>query len=264
MIAKFVMTAIATSALATAAIAQDKTLRMGTEGYYPPFNFFDSAGQIKGFDIDIGNALCEQMGVTCEWVPTDWDGIIPGLNARKFDAIVASMAITDERSKVVGFTNPYYYNGIRFIAAKDAGFGDAMPADLEGMYVGTQSATGEVDILEEYYPDSELKLYPKLDDALLDLETGRVDLILASQLVLEEWLGTEAGTCCEFVGEAFLPDFAQGTAIAVRPDDTELREALNGALDAIVADGTYGKIRSEYFSSDIMIQPRKASEHLGG
>ncbi|WP_052261646.1 transporter substrate-binding domain-containing protein [Leisingera sp. ANG-M1] len=262
MFAKLAMTAIATSVCATAALAGDKVVRMGTEGYYPPFNFFDSAGQIKGFDIDIGNALCERMEVKCEWVTTDWDGIIPALNADKFDTIIASMSITDERSKIVSFTNPYYFNGIRFVAAEGHGLENALPADLKGLVIGTQSATGEVDILEDYFPDSELKLYPKLDDALLDLETGRVDLVLASQFVLGDWLKSDEGGCCEFVGEAFLPDFAKGTGVAVRQDDTDLRDALNAALDAIVEDGTYDKIRGEYFAFDIMTQPKKASEHL--
>ncbi|MEX0302631.1 MAG: transporter substrate-binding domain-containing protein [Leisingera sp.] len=263
MFAKLAMTAAAASVCATAALAGDTVVRMGTEGYYPPFNFFDSAGRIKGFDIDIGNALCERMEVKCEWVTTDWDGIIPALNADKFDTIIASMSITDERSKIVSFSNPYYFNGIRFVAAEGHGLENALPADLKGLVIGTQSATGEVDILEDYFPDSELKLYPKLDDALLDLETGRVDLVLASQFVLGDWLKTEEGGCCGFVGEAFLPDFAKGTGVAVRQADTNLRDALNAALEEIVADGTYDRIRGEYFAFDIMTQPKKASDHLG-
>ncbi|MBO9451276.1 transporter substrate-binding domain-containing protein [Tropicibacter sp. R16_0] len=263
MFAKLTLATVASMVMATAAVAQDKTVRMGTEGYYPPFNFFDSAGQIKGFDIDIGNALCERMKVTCEWVATDWDGIIPALNSDKFDTIIASMTITDERSKVVSFSDPYYFNSVRFVAAKGHGLSGAMPVDLSGMIIGTQSATGEVDILEQYFPDSELKLYPKLDDALLDMEAGRVDLVLASQFVLGDWLKSDEGSCCEFVGETFIPDFAKGTGIAVRQDDTELRDALNKALAEIVADGTYGKIRDQYFSFDIMTQPKKTSELFG-
>ncbi|MDA7966951.1 transporter substrate-binding domain-containing protein [Ruegeria sp.] len=263
MFAKFSVMAATACVVATAALAEDTVVRMGTEGYYPPFNFFDSAGQIKGFDIDIGNALCEKMEVKCEWVTTDWDGIIPALNADKFDTIIASMTINDERSKIVSFSKPYYFNATRFIAPKDSGLTGGKPADLAGMIIGTQSATGEVDILEEYFPDSELKLYPKLDDALLDLETGRVDLVLASQFVLGNWLTTDEGACCEFVGEAFIPDSAKGTGIAVRQDDTDLRAALDSALDEIMADGTYDQIRGEYFDFDIMTQPKTTSEYLG-
>jgi polar amino acid transport system substrate-binding protein len=255
---KILAAALATS-LALPAVAQE-TVRMGSEGYYPPFNFFDSAGQIKGFDIDIGNALCDAMEVTCEWVTTDWDGIIPALNSNKFDTIIASMSITEERSKVVSFTDPYYYNAARFVTATDSGIGGGMPDDLKGKIVGTQSGTLEVKILEKYFPDTEIKLYPKLDDALLDLGTGRVDLVLASQFVLGEWLAKDEGACCDFVGDAFRADGAMGTGIAVRQDDTELKANLNDALAKIVENGTYDKIRADYFDFDIMTEPKFASE----
>ncbi|HHS93961.1 MAG TPA: transporter substrate-binding domain-containing protein, partial [Rhodobacterales bacterium] len=243
--------AVVAATLATGAMAQD-TVRMGTEGYCPPFNFFDAAGQVKGFDIDIGNALCAEMKVTCEWVTTDWDGIIPALNANKFDTIIASMSITDERAKVVSFTNPYYFNAARFIAAKDAGLGDALPSDMAGKIIGTQESTLEVEVLQQYFPDAEIKLYPKLDDALLDLESGRVDAAYASQFVLGAWLAKEDGACCEFVGEAARSDGNNGTGIAVRQADTELLANLNAALEAIVANGTYDEIRGKYFDFDIM------------
>lgn len=250
---------VAAATFATGAVAQD-TVRMGTEGYYPPFNFFDSAGQVKGFDIDIGNALCAEMKVTCEWVTTDWDGIIPALNANKFDTIIASMSITDERLNVVNFTDPYYFNAARFIAVKDAGLGNALPSDMSGKIIGTQESTLEVEVLQQYFPNSEIKLYPKLDDALLDLESGRVDAAYASQFVLGAWLAKEDGACCEFIGEAARSDGNKGTGIAVRQSDTELLANLNKALAAIVANGTYDKIRSQYFDFDIMTTPNTATE----
>ncbi len=257
-LAKF-LAAVAVTAFATGATAQE-VVRMGTEGYYPPFNFFESAGEVKGFDIDIGNALCAQMEVTCEWVTTDWDGIIPALNANKFDTIIASMSITDERAKVVSFTKPYYFNAARFVAARDAGMGDALPADMAGKIIGTQESTLEVEVLQKFFPDSEIKLYPKLDDALLDLESGRVDAVYASHFVLGAWLAGEGSDCCEFVGEAARSDGNNGTGIAVRKSDTDLLARLNAAIDAIVADGTYDEIRSRYFDFDIMTTPKTASE----
>ncbi|CTQ47456.1 transporter substrate-binding domain-containing protein [Roseibium aggregatum] len=244
----------------TGAAAQEVTVRMGTEGYYPPFNYFDSAGQIKGFDIDIGNALCEKMKVKCEWVTTDWEGIIPALNANKFDTIVASMSITDERSKIVSFTEPYYFNPGQFVTAKDSGLKGAMPSDLTGKTIGTQSGTLEVKVLEQYFPESEIQLYPTLDDSLLDLETGRVDAVYASAFVLADWLATETGSCCNFVGQMFREKSNKGTGIAVRKDDEDLRIALNKALAEIMADGTYEEIRSRYFDFDIMSKPVLASE----
>lgn len=258
-IGMFIMVAF----FSTVGFADDGVVRMGTEGYYPPFNYFDSAGAVKGFDIDIGNALCDHMKVKCKWVTTDWDGIIPALNSNKFDTIIASMAITQKRGKVVSFSKPYYFNAARFVTRKDLGLKGIMPKDLKGMTVGTQSGTGEAKILKRHFSDSKVKRYPKLDDALLDLETGRVDAVLASQFVLGDWLKKEAGSCCHFVGEPFVEDENEGTGIAVRKSDTELLNKLNKAIDEIVADGTYTSIREKYFPFEIMTPPIKASIKFG-
>jgi len=252
--------AVLVATLATGAMAQDKVVRMGTEGYYPPFNYFNAAGKVIGFDIDIGNALCAEMKVTCEWVTTDWAGIIPSLNSNKFDTIIASMSITAERSKVVTFTDPYYFNGARFIAPKDSGLKAALPADLAGKIIGTQESTLEVEVLQQYFPDSDLKFYPKLDDALLDLGNGRVDVVYASQFVLGAWMAKDDGSCCGFVGETSRSDGNKGTGIAVRQDDAELLANLNTALAAIIANGTYEEIRNQYFEFDVMTEPKTASE----
>src|SRR5215510_3181674 len=119
--------------------AQDKVLKIGTEGAYPPFNNLTSDGKLVGFDIDIANALCDEMKVKCTFVAQDWDGIIPALQAGKFDAIVASMSITEERKKKVAFTNKYYDTPASFIAAKDTKITDFSPAGLKGKVIGTQS-----------------------------------------------------------------------------------------------------------------------------
>jgi len=259
-----IFSAIVLSAVLSAgAFAQDKTVRMGTEGYYPPFNFFDSSGAVKGFDIDVGNALCEQMDAKCEWVTTDWDGIIPALNSSKFDTIIASMAITESRRTKVSFSDPYYFNAARIVALKDLKLKGGSPKDLKGLTIGAQSGTGEVKILDKHFPDVEVKRYPKLDDALLDLKTGRLDAVLSSQFVTGEWLKKEEGACCEFVGDSFVLDENEGTGIAVRKDDAELLTALNKAIKEIVANGTYNSIREKYFAFDIMTPPAKASELFG-
>ena len=263
MIKKFVGTFALAALMTTGAFAQEKTVRMGTEGYYPPFNFFDSAKNVKGFDVDIGNELCAHMKVKCEWVTTAWDGIIPALNASKFDTIIASMAITAKRQKAISFSNPYYFNSGRLVVSKEAGIKGAMPKDLKGKIIGTQSGTTEVGLLKKHFPNSKVKLYPKLDDALLDLENGRLDAVLASQFVIGAWLKKKEGACCEFKGEAFVPDDMIGTGIGVRKDDVKLQKALNKALAEMVADGSYDAIRKKYFPFDIMTKPKTASELFG-
>ena len=236
----------------TAATAQAETVRIGTEGAYPPFNSVDSSGQLVGFDIDIAKALCEKMKVECTFVAQDWDGIIPALLAKKFDAIVASMSITDERKEKVAFTAPYYQTPGSFIAPKDTKITDISPAALKGKTIGTQSSTTAAVYLEEKYKDSEIKLYPTQDEANADLAAGRLDGILADKFVLYEWLEKSSdGKCCTFVGPDLKDVNPQGTGIAVRKEDNALREKINAAIKEIVADGTYKKINAKYFPFDI-------------
>ena len=221
-------------------------LRIGSEGYYPPFNFVDQSGQLKGFDIDIALALCERLKVECKLVAQDWDGIIPALLAGKYDAIVASMSITDERRKVVSFTDKYYSNKVRFVAAKGGGFD---PARLAGKTVGTQRATIAASWLAKNAGGAKVKLYDKQTDAYLDLAARRLDAIFADGLVLHDWLKTKAGAGFEMVGDAYELD--EGIGIAVRKEDNTLRQRLNAALAAILADGTYARINARYFPFSI-------------
>ena len=234
--------------LGGAAQAAEK-LRIGTEGAYPPFNQIDASGQVVGFDLDIAHALCAKMQVECEVVTSDWDGIIPALNARKFDFLIASMSITEERKGAVDFTNPYYSNKLQFIAPRSVDF--KTDADsLEGKVIGAQRATIAGMWLEDNLADVvDVKLYDTQDNAYLDLTAGRIDGILADKFVNWEWLKSKAGQDFEFKGEPVYDDDKIG--IAVRKGDDALRERLNAALKAIVEDGTYQKINDKYFPFNI-------------
>ncbi|WP_417701509.1 transporter substrate-binding domain-containing protein [Pseudophaeobacter sp.] len=252
---------IVTASLALPAAAE--TLRIGTEGAYAPFNFVTEDGSLKGFDVDIGNALCAQMQVECEWSAHEWGGIIPALNAKKFDVMVASMAITEKRQEKVRFSSPYYFNAMRFAALKELELDTATPASLEGMVIGTQSGSVAVTVLQEYFPESEIKLYPKLGEAFLDMESGRLDLVLESKFSIGDWMakGTD---CCAFVGEDFLMDGTIGAGIAMRLEDENLQTRIDDALAAIIANGTYDDIRAKYFEFDIRSQPRIVSDLFKG
>ncbi|MFN3225021.1 MAG: ABC transporter substrate-binding protein [Hyphomicrobiales bacterium] len=251
---------IAVAAIATlgiiggaASASAQEVVRIGTEGAYPPFNFTDSNGELKGFDIDIAQALCDEMEVTCEFVAQDWDGIIPALLANRYDAIIASMSITEERMEVVDFTDKYYQTPARFIMREGSEISDTSPEALAGMTIGAQSATIHANFLEDVYAESDIRLYPTQDEANLDLAAGRIDLILADSIVLYEWLETDDGSCCTFVGDAYSnPEyFGFGAGIALRQEDDDLRERLNSALAAIIENGTWQEINDQYFPFSI-------------
>ncbi|WP_277053091.1 ABC transporter substrate-binding protein [Zestomonas thermotolerans] len=244
---KILLAAAATLAFGSGAFAAEK-LKLGTEGAYPPFNMIDASGQVTGFDVEIGLALCAKMKVECEIVTSDWDGIIPALNAKKFDFLIASMSITPERQQAVDFTEPYYTNKLQFIAAKDADFKTDKDS-LKGKVIGAQRATIAGTWLEDNLRDVvDIKLYDTQENAYLDLASGRLDGVLADTFVNWEWLKSDAGKDFEFKGDPVFDNDKIG--IAVRKGDP-LRERLNAALKEIVADGTYQKINDKYFPFSI-------------
>ena len=244
---KILLAAVATLAFGTQAMAADK-LKIGTEGAYPPFNLIDASGKVGGFDVEIAQALCAKMGAECEVVTSDWDGIIPALNAKKFDFLAASMSITEERKQAVDFTDPYYTNKLQFIGPKGTEF-KTDKASLKGKVIGAQRATIAGTWLEDNLADTvEIKLYDTQENAYLDLSSGRLDGVLADKFVNWEWLKSDAGKDFEFKGEPVFDN--DKIAIAVRKGDP-LREKLNAALKAIVEDGTYKQINDKYFPFSI-------------
>jgi lysine-arginine-ornithine-binding protein len=248
-----------------------KKVRVGTEGAYPPYNYIDSDGKLQGFDVDIANALCAAAKLDCEFVVQDWDGMIPGLLAKKYDAIIASMSITEERKQKVDFTGKYYNTPAKFVQHKGAGIQIVMESGvdtvtdaskvtlnkdgLKGKSVAVQRATIHENFLRDNLGDIiEIKSYATQDEANADLAAGRVDLALAESVALDVgFLKTDAGKDFEFTGPGFSDPkwFGEGAGIAVRKGDTELREALSKAILQIRADGTYKKINDKYFAFDV-------------
>ncbi|NVK40478.1 MAG: transporter substrate-binding domain-containing protein [Oceanospirillaceae bacterium] len=248
--------AVAATLFSGAAQAKDWTeIRIGSEGAYPPFNSINASGELVGFDIDIGQALCEQMQAKCNFVAQDWDGIIPGLLSGKYDVILASMSITDERKQQVAFSEPYYKAAMTWVARAD----DEVPADfspqgLDGKILGAQSSTQMAAYLQAVYPEADLRLYRTQDEASMDLANGRIDLMVGDLLPMLDWVeGSEDGKCCRMVGEPITDAryAGEGTGIALRQEDDELRLKLNEALAAIIANGTYKAINDKYFSINI-------------
>jgi polar amino acid transport system substrate-binding protein len=235
-----------------AAQAQELTLKIGTEGAYPPFNNLTADGKLEGFDIDIANALCEEMKAKCEFVTQDWDGIIPALQAGKFDAIIASMSITDERKQQVDFTDKYYNTPPAIAAPKDSDIKGVTKEDLAGKTIGVQGSTTHSNYSEATYTDSEVKAYPTAQEYQLDLANGRVDAVNDDIIVLQQWLDSQEGACCKLVGTItpVVEIHGPGAGIAIRKGEDELREKFNAAIKAIRASGKYKEINDKYFKFD--------------
>ncbi|AZC17948.1 MULTISPECIES: transporter substrate-binding domain-containing protein [Pseudomonas] len=233
-----------------ATAAQAEVLKIATEGAYPPFNYVDSSNQLHGFDVDIANALCERLKVQCQIVAQDWEGIIPALMAKKYDAVVASMIATDERKKKIAFTNHYYRTPLSVAVPRDSDITDAQ-TDFKGRTVGAQSSSTQAIYAEDHYgpAGADVKFYPTLDEANSDLAAGRIDGVIADKFPLLAWADTAGKDCCKIIGD--VNGTTADASIAVRKEDNALRERLNQALDEIVADGTYKKISSRYFAFDI-------------
>jgi lysine-arginine-ornithine-binding protein len=251
------MKALTTAALAIAVIlglqaapspasAEGMSIKIATEGAYPPFNNKDAAGNLVGFDVDIAKALCAEMKATCEIVAQDWDGIIPGLVAKKYDAIIASMSITDERKKTVDFTDRYYSNHLRVMAKKGSGI--SKNSDLAGKTVGAQRATVAATWAEDNMGrNATVKLYDTQTAAYADLEAGRLDAIISDVYPAFDWL--TQNTDYEFVGEKI--DINDLIGIAVRKGEDDLKAKFNAALKAIRENGTYAAVNKKYFPFDI-------------
>ena len=232
--------------------AAEKVL-VGTEAAYEPFAYKTADGELVGFDIDFTYALCEAMEVECEIVEQDWDGLIPGLLAKKYDAIIASMSITEERMKVIDFAGPYYRAPARFYALKGSGLADT-PESLAGKKVGVLRATVLEKYVRKHFPDADLRTYPSQEEVYLDLAARRLDVGFAAGPAVEfGFLSKDAGKDFEFFGGSHYDEalFGVGNGIAVRQEDAELKERMNQAIETIRENGAYQAVNDKYFSFDI-------------
>jgi len=239
-------------ALAVTSVNAD-ALRVGVEGAYPPFSWKEADGTLKGFDIDFAHEVCKRLDRECVLVEQEWDGMIPALLARKFDTIIASMSITEERKKKVDFTVKYYNTPAKLVAKKNPGF-EGTAAGLDGKRLGVQRATTHQCSAEKLYPGAELVLYATQDEVWQDLASGRLDAQLSDSLqAYEGFLVLDVGQDFDFLGDALDDVECQGVGagFAVRKEDSALRDALSKAIQDIRADGTYKAMNDKYFAVDI-------------
>ena len=231
-------------------------IRIGVEGSYPPFSQISPDGKLSGFDIDIAKAICAQVKAECSFVSQEFDGMMPALNAKKFDMIVASMSITPERRKAADFSDSYYDIPSRWIAKAGAfTFTDASAAALKGKKIIVTRNTPRAAYAQANFKDSEVLLVAKEADVTMELAAGRGDIALASSLAASAaFLKSPEGKGYAQVGKSISLGGAKeggGVGIAMRKGEDGLRTKVNEALKAIKANGTYKKINDTYFDFDI-------------
>jgi arginine/ornithine transport system substrate-binding protein len=229
-----------------------KRVRVGVEGNYPPFSKMGADGKLSGFDIDIALAVCKQMGAECTLVQQEWDGMMPALRAKKFDMIVASMTISDERKKAADFSDPYYDVPSRWVARAGA-FKDASPESLKGKRIAVLRNSPRAKYVADKYPGSEALLVNKETDLYMELAAGRADVGFGSSVVSSEaFLKKPEGKGFAQLGPTVrLDGGAGGVGVAFRKGEDALREKVNMALKAIKANGTYKKLADAYFDFDV-------------
>lgn len=247
-----IATAVFAAGLGVTAASADIKLGLDSSPY-PPFADVDASGARKGFEIELGNAICKAMKETCVWTPIAWDGIIPALNSKKIDAIFASMSITEKRMKVIDFSDKYYNTPAALVALKSATI-DGKPEALKGKIVGVQVSTTHADYAKKYFSDSasEVKTYQAFDEHNNDLIAGRVDAVVGDSLAFAAFLNSDAGK--KFEIKAYLNDeavFGKGVGVGLRKSDGDLKAKFNAAIAQVLSDGTYDTIAKKYFDFDI-------------
>ncbi|MBB4039038.1 octopine/nopaline transport system substrate-binding protein [Microvirga flocculans] len=276
---KFVKTvglALLGSALAFGgAAAQEKTIKIATEGAYAPWNFTGAGGKLEGFEIDLANDLCARMKVKCEIVAQDWDGIIPALTAKKYDAIMAGMSITDERKKTIDFAGPYAAGPNGFLVPKSSplakmpGTGeaynlgtqqaaaekaiDAVKAVVKGKTIGVQGSTIHANFADKYLKGTaEIREYKTTEAHDLDLAAGRIDAVLADATSIIGTLEKPEFKDYVLVGPSITGGLlGAGVGVGLRKEDQDLKKAFNEAIAAAVKDGTVSKLAVKWFKVDI-------------
>ena len=267
-----ILTLLAVFLVGSAQAADYSKIKIATEGAYAPYNFKDDAGNLVGFEIDLAKELCSRMKIECEIVEQAWDGIIPSLLAKKYDAIMAGMSIKAKREKVISFSRYYSATPIRFatlksgsmaaftsdveaitladVDAKEKGAINALKVALKGKTVGVQASTTHEDFMKEFMPDVKLKSYDTMDNMILDLQAGRIDSGYTAVTFLKPLLEKDKNLVVVGPGMTGGP-LGQGVAVGIRKEDGELRDMFSEAINSTIADGYLSRLATKWFGFDV-------------
>ncbi len=219
------------------ATAQD-TIRMGTEGAYPPYNFINDSGTVDGYEIELGNLICEKAGLTCEWVTNEWDSIIPNLTSGNYDTIMAGMSITPERDEVIDFTQNYMPPASSAYAAMSD------DVDLEGGVIAAQTSTIQAGFIAE--SGATLVEFATPDETIAAVRNGEADAVFADKDFLSDIVAEDSDMT--FVGEDV--QLGGGIGMGLRESDTELKETFDAVITDLKADGTIDGLITKWFGED--------------
>ncbi|MGY6241532.1 ABC transporter substrate-binding protein (plasmid) [Burkholderia ambifaria] len=254
----FAAALLATASFGVRASAADlKIIRIGVEAAYPPFESKSASGQLQGFDIDLGNALCAQIKAKCQWVENSFDGLIPALQARKFDVIDSAMNINAKRAQQVDFTHPMYLTPAQLVARKGSKLLPTADA-LAGHSVGVLQGSIQEQYAKQMWATKNVNVvsYQTQDAVYADLTAGRIDATFVDATAASlGFLNQPNGKGFAFAGGPVVDAkiIGSGVGLAVRKGDNELREALNNAFGELQRNGIYQKLLKKYFTVDLAV-----------
>lgn len=238
----FLQTALADD---LASVKEKGKITMAMSGQYPPFNFVDEQNKLTGFDVEIGNEVAKRLGVTGEPLTTAWDGIIAGLLANKYELICGSMAITPERLKAIDFSAPYYRSGAQLFVKKDSPVKSV--ADLKGKKVGVTLGTTYEQWVRDNIVDADIRTYKGVPDMILEVSSGRIDGFISDKIVGALAI-KDKGAQIALAGELL---YEEKMGIAMRQGNSDLKQSIDSALQAMLDDGTYHDISMKWLGIDV-------------
>jgi arginine/ornithine transport system substrate-binding protein len=246
---KTLVTAIALVIAGTAS-AKD-TVTIATDATFPPFESVDASGNLVGYDIELAEAICNEAKLKCDIIGAAWEGMIPGLISKKYDALISQLTVTEARRKVMAFSDIYQLPTFRFVAHKGAGL-TISPEGLKGKTIAVQTGTPMDAYITKTFPGATIKRYASGSEPYLELAAGRADTVLNYEAqIVYSFLNQKEGENFELIGSGMTgkdaPEFGEGVAMAINKSNKGLLEQINAGLKAVRDSGQLDKLNTKYF-----------------